>query len=235
MQYDGHKAFADVFTILAVPVAIGLGVFPKIVLQGDSVATLVNSLPAIVSAKVAFDAGRFGACFPDLDSKKSVPSQKYPLLAAIFQFFGVKHRGTFSHSFLSLTMIFLALFAFVTLGVPELVHKAMILQGISRETYDILNVLAFPSIVGIMQTAVFFSWVGAMSHLIADLITDEGVWLTPWGVRLRPAHFSILGWKPLKGKLLTNGKWGTAWEVIMRYSFIPAVAYTLHLLIWQTI
>lgn len=206
MLYDTHKRYGQVAGLVALPVVAGSGMvdfsFDGFV-ANDSVILTVAALALFVL--VALQSSMFGAEFPDIDSKGSIPAQNHRLLALIFRACGVKHRGKFSHDFLTQTVLWGV--AFVGLLVVE-------------ELYVVNETELF--VFAMLKTFVVFTWVGVMSHLIADAMTVDGVWFAGRiKVRFMPVAIrkvEVFGFKPFKTWFATASIWNE-----MNYKFMTVM------------
>lgn len=258
MLYNTHQRFGLLSSLMGIPFFIYLGIIPVLSLSLRFSDFILVSLLLLVSLLSA----SFGAEFPDCDSyggiikegsrkgevkKGSIPSQKHPFISKIFKFFNVKHRGKFSHDYVSLFFFFGSIFLLQRYGLlflqkllPNMlvgmifnILSLLILLWISREIaikylfnkkirnrnknmyllilggtfiflflitlsigYSTLNIFsgvnAYKTAVfcrGILNIFVLFTWIGAYSHLFADMITNEGVNFA--GKRISPAKLVI--------------------------------------------
>lgn len=97
MLYPTHRRLGIQFGEGLAVIAISSGLFS---------ALSFKSLPLILLGMgLAISGSLFGAEYPDIDSPKSIPAQRHPIWRMIFQFFHVHHRGKFSHSILSQTLL----------------------------------------------------------------------------------------------------------------------------------
>lgn len=85
-----------------------------------SVLNLKTPNDQLVGVLLCLSGGIIGCELPDCDSPSSKPSQHYPWLHLIFELFHVEHRGKFSHSWLSQTLVCLFLFIFSCLGLQTM-------------------------------------------------------------------------------------------------------------------
>lgn len=204
MMYDTHKRYGQVAGIVALPVAVNYGVVDFGGVTSGSMVDMMSSgmVMAVITLIVAFFGVKFGAEFPDIDSYNSKAAKHHRILREVFKAAGVKHRGRFTHDFVVQTAMWAAIYYGVTLLGDVAVGSAL-----------------FVTIVAMMKVYVFFTFVGVMSHLVADAMTVDGVWFgLVIKVRFMPVfikHVNILGWKPFK-------KWftaGSAWND-MNYRFM---------------
>lgn len=208
MLYDTHKRYGQVAGLMMLPVAANLGVTEVngdngYYFSGDSM--LMNILTMGMYIFVALKASMFGAEFPDIDSPESKPASKHKILAFLFKMFGVKHRGKFSHDFLTQTL----LWGFVYMAV------AFVGKGLFQNELG-------GFIVSLAKVYVFFTYVGVLSHLVADAMTTEGVWFAwKFKVKFMPVwirKISIFGWRPFKTWFTTASVWND-----MNYRFMTVM------------
>jgi membrane-bound metal-dependent hydrolase YbcI (DUF457 family) len=211
MLYDTHKRYGQVAGIAMMPVAASLGVLELDLGMVNGVeSSLMNIGALLFYGVVALMASMFGAEFPDLDSPGSKPAQKHKILAFLFRTLGVKHRGKFSHDFVSQTILW------------GLIYTGLLFVEVSLATTSVeLFVLSLAKVY------VFFTFVGVLSHLFADAMTVDGVWfLWVFKIRFMPVFIRKVGigsFRPFKTWFTT----GSAWNDI-NYKFmtllIPFVA-----------
>lgn len=132
MLYPTHKRFGTLFGLLLIFASFSTGMMVRPELGGALSVVLLTVLDSYIGIKGAL----FGAEFPDCDSyggrsadgtvvKGSIPSQKHPIISAIFRFCGVKHRGKFSHDVASQTAFWGAIYLLVSVLVKWLVGSAL--------------------------------------------------------------------------------------------------------------
>lgn len=302
MLYKTHQRYGQLSGLIGIPVAVSVGMIPAVSagLRFQD-ATLIG-----LTLVTAMLGATFGAEFPDCDSyggmitkgdkagtksKGSIPAQKHPIISKTFRFFKVKHRGKFSHDFISIGLffgiliflnqmfskhlvasvangstasanlagalvLFMILFAsndltvrykfkyFKRMGKGVRVLITLVLAGsiallIASSGY--FNLLNWGNLNTALRTSIFytamsnvfliFTLVGAYSHLIADMMTNEGVSI--FGKRLAPAKTVLLLTKiPIIGVLLSKTilssglKTGSKWEdlcfIVVTLLCIPA-------------
>lgn len=206
MLYDTHKRYGQVAGITMLPVAASLGVLELDLGMVSGVeSSAMNIIALLFYGVIALFASMFGAEFPDLDSPGSKPAQKHKILAFLFKSFGVKHRGKFSHDFISQTILWGAIYA-----------------GLMFIEVSFVTTSVELFVLSIVKVYIFFTYVGVLSHLIADAMTVDGVWLF-WifKVRFMPIFirkFNLFGWKPFKTWFTT----GSAWNDI-NYKFMTCL------------
>ena len=191
MLYNTHKKYGQLFGLGGLAVAGVTGTFDEVGLLGT-----------LVGVGVAMAGSKFGAEFPDIDSKQSKPAQKHKIHRSIFETFGVKHRGRFSH-YVVVQTLFWSLILFV----------ANMLMGM-------VEVPEFVSFyVGLY---ILFTWVGVMSHLFADALTVEGIYFgLVIKVTLMPVFIKKFGfgkWRPLKKAFTAGSSWND-----MHYKMLSVV------------
>lgn len=256
MLYKTHQRYGLLSGILGIPLGVTIGLIPIITKSmrfSDAVMVILILLFGILSAL-------FGAEFPDCDSyggvikngdrkgeikKGSIPSQKHPFISKVFRTFHVKHRGKFSHDYVSLAVFFGLIWLAQQYGLKFLqsfigtgniiiilffnLFAIFLLFWMSRElaikykfkknkkytnngiylllilaifvtAYLITSVTGFTTLnifsaTGAFSSATFvrtivniiviFTWIGAYSHLFADMLTNEGVHFA--GLKIAPA------------------------------------------------
>lgn len=175
MLYHTHQKFGLLSGIVGIPLTIGVGVIPKI----NDGLEWTSLILVLLSIYIAIRGALFGAEFPDCDSyggvvkdedgrpkldefgqikktKGSIPAQKHPLIAKVFKFFGVKHRGLFSHDYLTQTGLWIGVYLLVKLieisMLPLVTNGSMILGtlftilllfvvwNISLDSVDLFNI-----------------------------------------------------------------------------------------------
>jgi membrane-bound metal-dependent hydrolase YbcI (DUF457 family) len=218
MLYPTHQQFGKLFTVAAVPIAIKLEILPKApdigMITINPMVYLVNCLPLIVAAAIAYMAGVWGSGYPDIDSPSSVPHRTNPLLAFLFRTFGVKHRGRFSHSLASITLTFGAAYAFVKFVFPQYLGSVIDDNMVDPRLTDYL--IMFKYACGMVGIWVIFAYVGAVSHWIGDMLTTDGAYIF-WEKKIKmfdsPAFRAGSAWEK------------KVWEPLTKYSYIPALIF----------
>ena len=209
MLYDTHKRYGQVAGILALPVVVesGLVDYKKSVVDQfvGFDATIVGYVVMALMLFIAYKAVLFGAEFPDIDSPGSKAAQRNKMLSHVFKAFGVKHRGKFSHDILVQTVLWTSMYFGLVYAGSNLVESTLTLVGIE-----------------LLKVFVVFTWVGVMSHLIADAMTVDGVWFAlVFKVRFMPVFIrkiNVLGWKPFKNWFTTASSWND-----MNYKFMTVM------------
>lgn len=209
MLYDTHKRYGQVAGILAVPVAVesGLVNYTDVVASQfvGMDASIMKYVVIAVMLLIAYRSVLFGAEFPDIDSPGSKAAQRNRLLSYVFKAFGVKHRGKFSHDFVVQTVMWASMYYGLVYAGSNMVESALVLVGIE-----------------LLKVFVVFTWVGVMSHLIADAMTVDGVWFAGViKVRFMPVFvrkINVLGWKPFKNWFTTASTWND-----MNYKFMTVM------------
>lgn len=209
MLYDTHKRYGQVAGILAVPVVVESGLVNyKDVLVDNFVgfdATIVSYVVMALMLVIAYKASLFGAEFPDLDSPTSTPSKKHRILPMVFKMFGVKHRGKFSHDFVVQTIFWAMMYIGLVYVGSNFVESSLTMFGVE-----------------LVKVFVVFTWVGVMSHLIADAMTKDGVWFAGlFKIRFMPVFICKIGlgnWKPFKHAFTTASAWND-----MNYKFMTVM------------
>ena len=171
MMYETHQQVGKNFYLVSIPFMIQFGVFPNIIeliQEGASAGDIVTAGVTLVAGLyVGYKGSQFGAGFPDLDLKGSVPDKKNPLLGKIIRGCGATHRGKFSHSLDSQTIFW---FIIYMLGIHGLNRLSLNDLGV------ISNWLAFDGFINnLLKIWVISAYVGVVSHLFADLPTGGGI------------------------------------------------------------
>src|SRR5699024_3885995 len=109
----------------------------------------------------------FGAEFPDIDSPTSIPRQKHKVIGRIFDIFGVKHRGKYSHDFLSIGLTFAGIYFLVHIVFERFV-QAIVKGNTTLGTDAYLGVLFFVYVIANMVVDAIL-WV-------ANLIQNKRMW-----------------------------------------------------------
>lgn len=98
----------------------------------------------------------FGAKYPDIDSPTSIPAKKHPIIHNIFQKFGVKHRGKYSHDYWTIGATFAVLYILVHYGGMKLLN-VIIMDNHLINSVIYLSGFVFIYIIGI-DIIDFFEW-----------------------------------------------------------------------------
>lgn len=193
MLYETHKRYGQVAGLVMLPVAVSTGIVDLDMNFGFE-GFVSEVLVVLFYAFIALKASMFGAEFPDLDSPGSTPSRKHKILSSMFKISGVKHRGKFSHDFVSQTILWGIIYGLVSYV---------------GSTYAVNEIGLF--ILSAVKVYVFFTFIGVLSHLIADAMTVDGVWfLWMFKVRFMPVFirkFGVGSWKPFKTWFTTGSEW----------------------------
>lgn len=235
MLYKTHKKFAQLFGVVGLTTAFSSALMPTFN-WGYSISDNILVGTLII---MGYSAATFGGEFPDIDSPTSVPARRYPTIRRIFNAFGVKHRGKFSHDYISLAILFGTILAGAMVAFNMFWNSWVVMFPIALYILhfygrEVGNELAFHlvkdkkkrkqartffnlismAILGVIfvimgwfpissnpstllqassalkpitYVTIVFAWVGAYSHLFADMLTNEGVYLF-WR-RLSPAKW----------------------------------------------
>lgn len=225
MLYPTHRNFGKLFTIAAVPVAAGTGIFPAVPhyynISGGLAMYALNCLPLLMAGLVAFKGGTWGAGYPDIDSDSSIPTANNRWLHFIFKLCGVKHRGRFSHSLLSITLTFAFIFLFASKGLPQLLGFLKAQYYTTADT--VLYLTAALACIQLLKVWVFFAYVGAVSHWIGDMLTTEGAYVL-WERKIRMFPLKIFK---------TGSSWEMFWRFLTGKTYVLVLAYAVFFLIWQ--
>lgn len=165
MMHKTHIKIGQTLYIASIPLLTKVGLMPDIVgalKGGDSNTIALGAVAFGASAFVGFHGASWGAGAPDIDQPTSIPAKKNPLISKTFQALGVKHRGKLTHSMDSVTLIFLIMY----LAVVGIFSK-LGFNGVIGNVVDLVS--------NVLKVWVISAYVGAISHLIADSLTKQGV------------------------------------------------------------
>lgn len=158
MLYPTHKRYGIFFGLMTFPIGVGLGVVP--VLTGAMRASDVAMV--LICSYMAMRGAIFGAEFPDIDSPGSIPAQKHPVIKKIFRFFGVKHRGKFSHDVFSQTMLFGSVYFLLTTASNRWLNNLVTASNFWLAA-TVLATLCFVWFVS-LDLVDLFKWVANLGH-----------------------------------------------------------------------
>lgn len=175
MLYPTHKKYGILWGLLMIPVTVAIGLIPVI-----TVGMRVGDINLIIlTVYMGMRGALFGAEFPDIDSPGSIPARRHPYLRKIFAFFKVKHRGKFSHDYVSIGVLFLLAYILVDKGGVRLMN--VIADGgqwVHSAVY--VSVVIFIYMVG-LDIVGFFQWV-------ANKTKNKKMW-----VKLEKRRFLLAG------------------------------------------
>lgn len=163
MLYPTHKRFGVLWGLLAFPLGVLIGLVPVI----SSKMTGIEFFMVIMSSYVGMRGALFGARFPDIDSHTSRPRKMHPIIGRVFDAFGVKHRGKYSHDFFSIGLTFVVLYFIVAIAGDRVVQTvATGSQFISTIAY---------------MTFIVFIWIIAISAVdlvlwVANKMKNKRMW-----------------------------------------------------------
>lgn len=143
MLYPTHQRFGILWGLVALPIGVFLGLIP--ILSFDMSST--DMVMVIICAFIGMRGSLFGAEFPDIDSPSSIPRKKHQFIGRIFDTCGVKHRGIYSHDFISLGLTFGTIYLLVSLIGDRWINEIMA-GNTFMGTLAYIGVLAFVWIVG---------------------------------------------------------------------------------------
>lgn len=163
MLYPTHKRMGILWGLLAIPLGVILGLVPVVSIG----MTGIELFMVVMTSYLGMRGALFGARYPDIDSHTSRPRKMHPFIGRIFDVFGVKHRGKYSHDFFSIGLTFGIIYFFVAIVGDRFI------QGVATGSY-LLEVLAYLSFV-------VFIWVMAMTAVdfvlwIANVKKDKRMW-----------------------------------------------------------
>lgn len=163
MLYPTHKKYGILWGLLMIPVAILIGLIPVI----SSEMRNGDLLLIVLTCYMGMRGALFGARFPDIDSPGSTPSQRHPHIRKIFAFFKIKHRGIFSHDYISIGVLFLLIYMVVSYGGVRLL--GVVATGDTFiHTAVYIGTLVFVYMVG-LDIVSFFQW-------IANALKNKRMW-----------------------------------------------------------
>ena len=165
MLYPTHQRFGILWGLVALPIGVFLGLIP--ILSFDMSST--EMIMVIICGFIGMRGSLFGAEFPDIDSPSSIPRKKHPLIGSIFDACGVKHRGIYSHDFVSIGLTFGTIYLIVNFAGDRWINSIM--QGNTfMGTLAYIGILAFVWIIG-NSIVELILW-------IANLIKNKKMWAT---------------------------------------------------------
>lgn len=179
MLYPTHKKYGILWGLLMIPVTVGVGLIPVItkdMRDGDILLILI-------AVYMGMRGALFGARFPDIDSPSSIPARRHPYIRKIFEMFRIKHRGKFSHDFVSIGVLFLMLYILFDRGGVRLM--TFIADG-GQLVYSIayISVIIFVYMVG-LDIVSFFQY-------IANKTKNKKLWVKLEKRRLLLAGINVL-------------------------------------------
>lgn len=147
-----------------IPVAVSIGIIPVVTSEMRNGDLLL----IIMAVYMGMRGALFGARFPDIDSPGSIPARRHPHIRKVFEFFNIKHRGKFSHDFVTIGVLFYILYRVVNaVGVTVLAKVAdgggLVTTGVYVAT------VIFVYLVG-LDIVVFFQWV-------ANKVKNKRMWV----------------------------------------------------------
>lgn len=163
MLYPTHQRFGILWGLLSFPLGVTVGTVPVIAMGMPA-----NDLfMLIVCLYIGMRGALFGAEFPDIDSKSSIPRKKHPLIGRIFDATGVKHRGKYSHDFLSIGLTFGIMYILVAVVGDHFINEV-------ATGNTIAGVIAYAGLL-------IFVWVLAMNSIdfvlwIANTMNNKKMW-----------------------------------------------------------
>lgn len=274
MLYKTHKKFGYTFGFIALILSFINGWLVSL----GQVGGFYDRVMVFVIVYTAIRGAVFGSGFPDIDSPGSVPARHYPFLRRVFKLLNIKHRGPVSHDYVTVTVIFIALYygvkKLIGIGITNhwimlaltiyvcynfsrdimnnivykfiknkkrrktvlklskpivavVIYVVFVTLGFIRIGEDTVSIIATSNFVGpVLQTWIIFGWVGAMSHLFADMLTNDGVHFL--GFDLAPAKIVLLVKKiPVIGKHLiandmkTGSSYEDGWNLVVTVMMVP--------------
>lgn len=223
MLHPTHHRYGQVFGFGGAAVAATLGYIPTVDLTGNFAGATGSALVALLFILVCYHASVFGSEYPDIDSPGSIPARKHFFLQKMFKLFKVKHRGKYSHDFISLLLTFGSIYLFLSFVFGPIMHQ-LLLSGVGdKQLTPLVALLSSDLSTGedglllqLLKCYALFALIGSYSHLIADASTKQGVWLL-WSIKIHivPVFITkikIGGEEPFREIFNT----GTGWEMLNR-------------------
>ena len=107
--------FRQGFGLTGIAVGASFGLLPVVNVSSMNSFSEVSSeiFVSFLFFYVCYLGSLFGAEYPDIDSPGSIPARKHYFIRRLFKLFQVKHRGVYSHDFISLLMTFGGLYLFL--------------------------------------------------------------------------------------------------------------------------
>lgn len=284
MLYKTHKKFGYLFGLLGLLISMINGwILTMPMVQGFG-----NKFYLFFLVYIAIRGAVFGACFPDIDSKGSVPARHYPFLRKVFRIFKIKHRGKISHDYVSISLIFLVYYVvmayivksgqqFAIVAVLLALHISYIIaRDIINHSYFYLvkdrkkrrkliriskpigavivfiifqafgliqmggrpvDLLITMNFVGpLLKTWIIFGWIGALSHLFADMLTNDGVWflgkkVAPAQVVLLVRKIPVIGEHLLEDKMRTGTGYEDKWAMVIVFLIVPIAVLVMYAMV----
>lgn len=112
MLYPTHQKYGILFGIIMIPITIFLGFIPSL----SSDLRAIDIVTILCACYMGMSGALFGARFPDVDSASSIPARRHPLIRKIFVMFNIKHRGRYSHDYMTIGLTFIILYLIVSFG-----------------------------------------------------------------------------------------------------------------------
>lgn len=163
MLYPTHKRMGILWGLLAFPLGVFIGLVPVI----SSDMTGIELFMVLMCSYLGIRGALFGARFPDIDSPSSRPRKMHPFIGKIFDAFGVKHRGKYSHDFLSIGLTFGIIYMFTAIVGDRFVQNV-------AEGGSVIGTIAYYSFV-------IFIWIIAISGVdflqwLANKMKNKRLW-----------------------------------------------------------
>lgn len=152
MLYPTHKNYGILWGLLTIPVAVIIGFIPIITYT----MRFEDIFLIIMTIYMGMRGALFGAKYPDIDSPSSIPARKHPIIHSIFQKFGVKHRGKYSHDYWTIGATFLIIYILVHYGGMKLLNTIVLGNSLINSILYLLG-FVFVYIIGI-DIIDFFEW-----------------------------------------------------------------------------
>lgn len=118
MLYPTHQKYGILFGILMIPLSIFLGFIPTLTFDMRAMDIII----ILCACYMGMSGALFGARFPDIDSASSIPARRHPLIRKIFIMFNIKHRGKYSHDYMTIGLTFILLYLIMAFGGVKLLN-----------------------------------------------------------------------------------------------------------------
>lgn len=230
MLYPTHKRMGILWGLLAFPLGVFLGVVPVI----SVTMTGTELFMVIMSSYLGIRGALFGARFPDIDSPSSRPRKMHPVIGRIFDAFGVKHRGKYSHDFFSIGLTFGVMYFFTAIVGDKFVQ----LVASGNEVYSIIAYVSFVVFIWIIGISAvdFLMWIANVTKnkhmwakinskkLIYGIIITIPLFILLWvsGVY---SPYDMLGGVDKKRALMNIMLLVTSFKVYILFSLIGAYSH----------
>lgn len=164
MLYPTHKSYGVLWGLLMIPLSVLIGLIPVITVDMRNGDILFLMIACYMGMRGAL----FGARFPDIDSPGSIPARRHPYIRRVFAFFKIKHRGKFSHDFVTIGVLFYLLYKLVGIMGEKFMYV------ISNGDHMILTATYVGTVIFVYMAGLdivsFFQW-------IANKLKNKKMWV----------------------------------------------------------